>query len=105
LIGQRVGNEPRQKEAVKSRLAPILIAFRQASRVGDLDPAILGAPIVAAIFGNGFGLAVPLGREPVHRAAVLREPRHHRLRARFRKRLVICVVADVIGVAQPITGN
>jgi len=99
LVGQRLGNQTRQKEAVKSRLAPILTGFRRASRVGDLDPTILCAPLVAAIVGDGFGLAVALGREPLRRDAVLRQPRHHRLRARFRKRLVIRVVADVIRVA------
>src|ERR1035441_1612799 len=79
-------------------LAPILIAFRRASGIGDLDPAILCAPFVAAIVGDGFGLAVALGREPVRCHAVLREPRHHRLRPRFRERLVIRVVAHVVGV-------
>ena len=59
--GLRVRNQTRQKKAVKSGLAPILTGFRQASRVGDLDPAVLCAPLVAAIIGDGFGLAVALG--------------------------------------------
>ena len=81
---ERVVNQTRQKEAVVRRLAPILISFRKASRVGNLDTTIFCAPIVAAIVGHGFGLAVALGGEPVRRDAVLREPRHHRLGARFR---------------------
>src|SRR5579872_832849 len=79
-------------------LAPILIALRRASRIGDLDPAILCAPFVTAIVGDGFGLAVALGREPVRCDVLFRESRHHRLRPRFRKRLVIRVVADIVGV-------
>ena len=77
-----------------SQASNLSIAFRRAPRIGDLDPTVFCAPFVAAVIGDRFGPAVAFGRKPVGGDAVLREPRRHRLRPRFRKRLVIGVVAD-----------
>lgn len=52
----------------------ILVAFRRASGIGDLDPAILCAPVIATVVGDGFGFAVALGREPVRCDGVLSSP-------------------------------
>src|SRR5579872_6919776 len=75
------------------------LPLRGASGVGDLNPPVLHAAFIVVVIGDGPRLAVAFRGHPPRCDAMLRQPYHDRVGARFRKLLVVIIPTHVVRVS------